>query len=105
MTATQQRYAYDTATEVKIVAFWCPGCGLPYGLPAGYLKARRDDGKRWTCPNGCVRRRPDRWLAESLSAASAPRVCPCCNRTFQNVARHIAGQHPDYADLGTESEG
>ena len=23
-------------------------------------------------------------------------VCPCCNRTFQNLARHLAGQHPDY---------
>lgn len=24
-------------------------------------------------------------------------VCPCCNRPFANVARHMAGQHPDYA--------
>ncbi len=24
-------------------------------------------------------------------------VCPCCNRTFQQLARHMAGQHPDYA--------
>ena len=24
-------------------------------------------------------------------------VCPCCNRTFQNLAKHMAGQHPDYA--------
>lgn len=23
-------------------------------------------------------------------------VCPCCNRTFQNLARHMHGQHPDY---------
>jgi hypothetical protein len=23
-------------------------------------------------------------------------VCPCCNRSFENVARHVAGQHPDY---------
>lgn len=23
-------------------------------------------------------------------------VCPCCHRTFQNVARHMAGQHPEY---------
>ena len=25
-------------------------------------------------------------------------VCPCCNRTFQDLARHMAGQHPDYAE-------
>lgn len=25
-------------------------------------------------------------------------VCPCCNRHFANVERHMAGQHPGYAD-------
>lgn len=25
-------------------------------------------------------------------------VCPCCNRTFADLGRHIAGQHPDYAE-------
>jgi hypothetical protein len=24
-------------------------------------------------------------------------VCPCCNRSFKNVRRHMASQHPDYA--------
>jgi hypothetical protein len=24
-------------------------------------------------------------------------VCPGCNRTFQDLARHMAGKHPDYA--------
>lgn len=28
-------------------------------------------------------------------------VCPCCQRTFQNVARHMASQHPE----AVESEG
>lgn len=23
-------------------------------------------------------------------------VCPCCNRSFENVARHMRGEHPDY---------
>lgn len=23
-------------------------------------------------------------------------VCPCCNRSFGNLARHMKGQHPDY---------
>jgi hypothetical protein len=23
-------------------------------------------------------------------------VCPCCKRTFANVARHMAGQHPGW---------
>jgi DNA repair exonuclease SbcCD ATPase subunit len=23
-------------------------------------------------------------------------VCPCCNRTFQNVARHMESKHPEF---------
>jgi uncharacterized small protein (DUF1192 family) len=30
-------------------------------------------------------------------------VCPCCNRTFENLARHMAGEHPGYA--GKDAEG
>lgn len=29
-------------------------------------------------------------------------TCPCCNRTFQQLARHMANQHPDYA--GADSD-
>ena len=25
-------------------------------------------------------------------------TCPCCNRHFANVERHMAGQHPGYAE-------
>lgn len=25
-------------------------------------------------------------------------VCPCCNRSFKDLARHMAGQHPDYVE-------
>jgi hypothetical protein len=25
-------------------------------------------------------------------------VCPCCHRSFTNVARHMANKHPGYAD-------
>ena len=25
-------------------------------------------------------------------------VCPCCQRTFENLARHMANKHPDYSD-------
>lgn len=37
-------------------------------------------------------------------------VCPCCNRTFQNLARHMASQHPDHetdnvVELGQERNG
>ena len=30
-------------------------------------------------------------------------VCPCCNRTFKNLQRHMSGQHPDFAAPEPES--
>ena len=29
---------------------------------------------------------------------AAAGVCPCCNRTFQNVGRHMKTKHPDYVE-------
>lgn len=29
-------------------------------------------------------------------------VCPCCNRTFQNLGRHMSKQHPKFGPLGEE---
>lgn len=57
----------------------------------------------------------EKWLRESRDAAdrraSAARgqvtkiknrvghgVCPCCNRTFQQLARHMAAKHPNYSE-------
>ena len=34
---------------------------------------------------------------------TAAGVCPCCNRTFQQLARHMKGQHPDYVEGTTAS--
>jgi hypothetical protein len=25
-------------------------------------------------------------------------VCPCCNRTFADLGRHMAGQHPEFSE-------
>jgi hypothetical protein len=26
-------------------------------------------------------------------------VCPCCNRTFSNLQRHMAHKHPQFAKV------
>lgn len=30
-------------------------------------------------------------------------VCPCCNRSFTNVARHMKTKHPDYVESPNET--
>jgi uncharacterized Zn-finger protein len=147
---TKTATAYGTTTGVvHIDPIWCNGCGVPYGLPRGFLKQRREDHQTWTCPNGCERHYPvgssdvekkakaleeektrlqqqltwaredrdrqraGRLTAERRRAAAkgqltktknriANGVCPCCNRTFVNLGKHMAGKHPDYAP-GVES--
>lgn len=94
------------------MGFFCPnGHGLAYG--GNTLKERltraeqaRDSARAY------ARSVQDQNDAERRSHAAtkgqltrvrkriAAGVCPCCNRTFQNVARHMAGQHPDYAEVG-----
>jgi len=29
-------------------------------------------------------------------------LCPCCRRSFQNLARHMQGLHPDYSTTETD---
>lgn len=33
-----------------------------------------------------------------LEKRAAAGVCPCCNRTFQQLARHMKTKHPDYVE-------
>lgn len=55
-----------------------------------------------------MRQREERNAAERREAAAKGQVtklknrvghgvCPCCNRTFQNVQRHMTTKHPDFA--------
>lgn len=33
-----------------------------------------------------------------LKKRASAGVCPCCNRTFVNLQRHMSNKHPDYAE-------
>lgn len=37
-----------------------------------------------------------RGVVTRLKNRAAAGVCPCCNRTFANLQRHMAGQHPTF---------
>ncbi len=112
----------------------CGNCGVIFAMTNDYDDRRRSDGKTFYCPNGHPRvyRENDTTrlakatarethLKDQLSAATrneeaarsellrirsriAAGICPCCRRTFQNVARHIETQHPDFT-TPTEAHG
>lgn len=49
-------------------------------------------------------RRAQKAQNTKLRKRIAAGVCPCCNRTFQDLARHMDGQHPDYLADGARQD-
>lgn len=45
-------------------------------------------------------RRAQKAATTRAKKRAAAGVCPCCNRTFKQLARHMESQHPDYASEG-----
>ncbi len=44
-----------------------------------------------------ARRRGEKAAKTRLKNRAKAGVCPCCNRSFQNLRRHMETQHPDFA--------
>jgi len=42
--------------------------------------------------------RAEKGAKTKLKKRIAAGVCPCCKRSFQNLARHMSGQHPGWSD-------
>jgi uncharacterized protein with PIN domain len=109
-----------------LVPHTCGTCGVIYGFPNDLYEQRKRDGLGFFCPNGHERyftetdrdrlkaaQARNRHLEDQLSASKqeaeehrrtilrersrfARGVCPCCNRSFTNVRRHMETKHPDY---------
>lgn len=99
-------------------SFYCPnGHSLSYSGPSAEEKRLASTERELEAARSLAQResrRRERAEAEARTADYKARaakgqltktrkriaagVCPCCNRTFQNLARHIAGQHPDFIE-------
>jgi hypothetical protein len=92
--------------------FWCPnGHGRQFReselertkreLAAAKEKAEREE--RWrheaekNAKNARAQAKAERTRRENLAKRVAAGVCPCCHRTFQQLARHMAAKHPGVA--------
>lgn len=91
-------------------SFWCPnGHRMSFTGEEAELRKRVQDAEREANRQGSRAK----WATERAETAERSRdaykghltrakkrigngVCPCCNRHFANVERHMKGQHPDY---------
>ena len=55
---------------------------------ANEVRAQRDAARR--------SRNAQRGIVTRIKNRVGRGVCPCCNRTFQNLGRHMQGQHPTW---------
>ena len=97
--------------------FWnCPYCQCSWGYPADsselarlkrkleYTEADRDRQHRRHQEEKDRHERTQRRLSATQGVVTrtknrvAKGVCPCCNRTFQDLQRHMASKHPDYSE-------
>jgi hypothetical protein len=108
--------------EVSLTSTAC-WCGLPHAIPTDLYDQARCEGASVYCPLGhswsftdSTAKKLQRDLAQVTDARdralrqrdeataelarvkkrAAKGVCPCCNRSFVNVTRHMTVQHPGY---------
>lgn len=60
-----------------------------------FTKNDRDAARRSAETNE-ARRRGEKAAKTRLKKRIAAGVCPCCNRTFQDLQAHMAGKHPAF---------
>ena len=98
-----QRRCFDDGRKVPDI--WCPlgHTHVPADTPeherlraslerernrSARLSAERDQEK--------ASARAYKGAATKAKKRAAAALCPCCNRSFSQLARHMASQHPDY---------
>ena len=85
----------------------CPYCRVGWGYWGNgkieklekELKAVRKR-KEWAeqeAKNAENRRRAEKAAKTRIKNRIANGVCPCCNRSFKDLHRHMQSKHPDYA--------
>lgn len=107
----------------EMVHMNCGECGIEFTVPEHFNAERKKTGKGWYCPNGHsrvykesdadkFRRERDSALQQlaqreeeiaergrkikRLEKRAAAGSCPCCQRTFSNMSRHMKTKHPEF---------
>ena len=110
--AIDARYHQTKRTEG---GFWhCPYCACKWGFSAEaselakltrrleYQEAETERERAWRRNEQDRHAYTQRRLAATQGVVTRTKnrvskgVCPCCNRHFTNLQRHMASKHPDY---------
>ena len=116
------RYVVD----MQLITEECCDCGMAFAMTNDFYERRRKDHDDFYCPSGHgqhytgkteeqklkerLEQEQQRVVKLELKAGNISKnysrmrkriangVCPCCNRTFQNLMNHMKNEHPDFSD-------
>ena len=114
-------------SKINMTVVECCSCGLCFMIPGVLEMSLRETHRHFFCPNGhslsfvgetdSEKLRKEKELAQQSARvaeedagkkAKALRilqkrvkagVCPCCQRTVSQLARHMQSKHPEFAEL------
>jgi hypothetical protein len=106
----------QTTVYITLVHVTCCECGTVFGIVERHQAQLRESSATFYCPNGhelvygeseTERLKRDLYRAEAdrkyyktqltrTKNRIAGGVCPCCNRSFENLRRHMATKHANY---------
>jgi hypothetical protein len=116
------QYSFRHVETIEYTTEQCCQCAVYFGMPKYLNEQRRKDKEMFYCPNGhpqhymrsdadvlrdklneqiriATRESERAALAEEKLKKMTGRVkhgvCPCCHRTFQQLARHMKTKHPE----------
>lgn len=109
--AIQERYRQE---KKEAGGSWnCPYCKIGWGFGGGenarlkkqlekerqrtILERQQHDQTRAELEHTELRRRAAQGQTTRIKNRVANGVCPCCNRSFKDLAAHMKTQHPDFA--------
>lgn len=115
-----EQHIYDAAQQRnEKMSLYCPN-GHGWHYPKGdsqttILRRERDRARQALAERDDTIEQEREWRKQSERSASAYKgqvtkikkrvgkgVCPCCNRQFQNVHKHMESQHPEYSSEGAD---
>lgn len=114
---------YAAYKTIEFTELQCGSCGCWFAMDSHLYKKKSDEKAGFHCPNGCRRvfvgeteedklkrqlehekkrrewaecevKAKERKLKRLVNRAKNG-VCPCCNRSFVDLARHMKSKHPD----------
>lgn len=85
---------------MSLVAHRC-WCSIEHAIPAALDRTARETGHVVYCPLGRAAEAETtkaRMQVVRHKKRAAPGLCPCCNRSFVGLSRHMKTKHPQYVE-------